>query len=1135
MRKFLAAIILVPWCSVASAVNLPALPDATLMAEVKADMSFVLPACTGANTVTTAAELTTVINAAASGSTICLQAGVTFSGHFKLRGHKSSYVTLRSTEANLLPQQGRRVSPSDASHMAKLISPDKLSAIMIAPNSSRWRLVGLEITTAVTAGDGAVVGRIGVDGAAEQERQLTLAAMPHHVIIDRCYFHGSAVSSAAVSIGLPISGWHVAVMGSYFKDFRDSGGDNQAILIAFTTGKIIIENNFVEASGENIMVGGSDSPVPNIPENIIIRGNHIWKDPARIGYCNVSNSYGVKNIFELKVGRKILIEGNIFENYWNTTTGSNQANCGSQWHAVVIKTANQGPCCQSGCPYPDDPSEDTGSYNETSNLTFRYNKFVNIASGLMLARAAACWSELVAPAGHKMHVHNNLFTGLGTNALTTQIGVRGTIILGYPFRIGDHYEGPSDMIVEHNTVAQPVASVQYLSSEAVTDTWGIQGGGYVQPYSMGLVFRDNIVSGTPSMKGAVNDSTASTYWPGNIFQKNVIVSGTTNLYTSSNFYRPNYTGLFASASNYRLASGSPYANAATDGNDVGADIDALEICTAGVTTGTWTGCSSGAVTTVDITADDSDGPITVTPGTAVRLAWSATNATGGAACQATAVPATAAWSGSRGASGSQIINPIANVEYSISCTGATTGQDRVTVNVSSVSVCGRQYTWGDPTVPVAQMFANRFAYNIVEDGPWAMQYGVQMNNAPRYAIRNNAVYGNLFRRIDCNVWGGCGGISGFLGFTHGVPGTSFERNSIIDSQNAPTGPIQFENINSAWFNGERRFRGNIWPKSASKGIVCGTTDGDTATTSCLCNGTACTTRQWGYNVLAGANKSIFTNGGPIFNLCSAASGCNVDFSSDPVNGPLFHDWTRRNLKIRASHPAFHGGPDGESIGVDYQMLPLIRTAGGGEGPDIEKTNNEALFSWWEHSTLTAYDLTCSLEVSTTRDMDNLISVPGGDPNTFTDIHDSLPRSGNRRFIKVTGLSAGTTYWYRMHCGPIYEGSFVTAGSAGSSRDTSRQFKSALTGAYKLHYGSVYSRSTGNVTSSGFGTSSCTAGQACTVSVTVPAGIYWTQVEDPLGTRKDVAPLTMTAVRVDNITVLISAAPASMTLSEASVS
>ena len=61
------------------------------------------------------------------------------------------------------------------------------------------------------------------------------------------------------------------------------------------------------------MFGGSDPGIPQvIPSDIEFRGNYIRKDPTR---RTGDPRYKIKNLFELKNGRRILIEGNVFENF----------------------------------------------------------------------------------------------------------------------------------------------------------------------------------------------------------------------------------------------------------------------------------------------------------------------------------------------------------------------------------------------------------------------------------------------------------------------------------------------------------------------------------------------------------------------------------------------------------------------------------------------------------------------------------------------------------------------------------------------------------------------------------------------------------------------------------------------------
>ena len=62
-------------------------------------------------------------------------------------------------------------------------------------------------------------------------------------------------------------------------------------------------------------MGGADPQVSlngNVASDIYFRRNHVYKRPSWLG----STQLVVKNLFELKVGRRILVEGNVFENNW---------------------------------------------------------------------------------------------------------------------------------------------------------------------------------------------------------------------------------------------------------------------------------------------------------------------------------------------------------------------------------------------------------------------------------------------------------------------------------------------------------------------------------------------------------------------------------------------------------------------------------------------------------------------------------------------------------------------------------------------------------------------------------------------------------------------------------------------------
>jgi hypothetical protein len=81
-----------------------------------------------------------------------------------------------------------------------------------------------------------------------------------------------------------------------------------------------IVNNYLEASGENILFGGALATTT--PGDIEIRHNHFFKpilwEPGVAGFIGGTSGkpFIVKNHFELKNAERVLLEGNILENVW---------------------------------------------------------------------------------------------------------------------------------------------------------------------------------------------------------------------------------------------------------------------------------------------------------------------------------------------------------------------------------------------------------------------------------------------------------------------------------------------------------------------------------------------------------------------------------------------------------------------------------------------------------------------------------------------------------------------------------------------------------------------------------------------------------------------------------------------------
>ena len=75
-------------------------------------------------------------------------------------------------------------------------------------------------------------------------------------MFDRSYIHGDPRKGGRR--GIALNARDVAVINSHFSDFKEVGADSQAIAGWNGPGPFKIENNYLEAAGENVMFGGAD-------------------------------------------------------------------------------------------------------------------------------------------------------------------------------------------------------------------------------------------------------------------------------------------------------------------------------------------------------------------------------------------------------------------------------------------------------------------------------------------------------------------------------------------------------------------------------------------------------------------------------------------------------------------------------------------------------------------------------------------------------------------------------------------------------------------------------------------------------------------------------------------------------------
>jgi hypothetical protein len=337
--------------------------------------------------VSNGAELQQALDGAQAGDAILLAAGATFrptapEGSFMLRNRKTApgqWVVIRSADRAF--EAGGAVPPgtrADRSHQPLMpqirATRTNIAAIRADAGARGYRLVGLDIgiDPGITQLTNLVDLGSGRDTAVETE--------PSEIVIDRSYLHGNDTGN--FRRGVAMNGARLAVIDSYLENFHDANSDAQAIAGWNGPGPFKIVNNFLEASGENILFGGSDPTVAGlVPSDIEVRRNLSTK---RLSWR--TSGVAVKNAFELKNARRVLVEGNVFENVWSS---------GQDGTAVVLKSANQDGRC---------------TWCVTEYVTFRNNIVRSAAHGLLINAAEAGAKGLPLPerANH-IRIQNNVF------------------------------------------------------------------------------------------------------------------------------------------------------------------------------------------------------------------------------------------------------------------------------------------------------------------------------------------------------------------------------------------------------------------------------------------------------------------------------------------------------------------------------------------------------------------------------------------------------------------------------------------------------------------------------------------------------------------------------------------------------
>ena len=377
-------------------------------------------------TVSAGGDITGALSAARGGQVVCLVAGATYPP-FQLPARASGdtgWIVLRT--ATSLPAEGTRMKPSTAGSLAKIVQTlNGTEAVNTVPSTYGYFLRGIEITLGPSVTITYPIVTLG-DGSSAQN---SVSLMPHDLVLSQMYIHGNTTDEVQRCVALNTGA--AAIVDSWLSNCHGKGYDTQAIAGWNGTGPYLISNNYLEAAGENIMFGGAAPGAEGlVAYDVTITRNWIRTPIAWQGV------WTRKNLLELKVAHRVLIEGNVMDGAWA------DAQVG---YGIAFKSA-----CN-------------GFHNEnTEDVTFRNNYVTHIGAGFSISgresQVGDCQSQYPSERTQRILVENNIVDTInvapysGAGRLTQISGVQHAV---------------ADLTMRHNSITTTGGVQHMITLDAV--------------------------------------------------------------------------------------------------------------------------------------------------------------------------------------------------------------------------------------------------------------------------------------------------------------------------------------------------------------------------------------------------------------------------------------------------------------------------------------------------------------------------------------------------------------------------------------------------------------------------------------------------------------------------------------------
>jgi len=362
-------------------------------------------------------------------------------------------------------------------------------------------------------------------------------------------------------------------------------------------------NNHMEAAAEGILLGGAGGPklspagctimvncLDDAPSDIEVRRNNFFKPLQWNGNTTTVAGAGwpiVKNGFEMKTGIRALFEGNVITNCWY------MAQACAAFSVAPVNQQNSATPPTGTCPTC-----------VVKDFTYRYNYAYNVGYGIavyafMPAGCTTCQNQ----GANRVSIHDNLIDWLNLGNLTG-LATDEMEILSANDSTGQGLNKLQNINISHNTFVRgiralvifggPPAGVktQIVNITGQNNIWSYAASGF-GPIGNGCEGPGGFID---NAYGILNGCTTGYVWDHNgVFNWNGGALGSkwpTDGNGANNFFFTgsstigftNYNGgnSGGNPSNYILLNTSPLHNAASDGKDVGANIQLLNTNIAGV-------------------------------------------------------------------------------------------------------------------------------------------------------------------------------------------------------------------------------------------------------------------------------------------------------------------------------------------------------------------------------------------------------------------------------------------------------------------------------------------------------------------------------------------------------------------------